>query len=47
MPETFARHFGHLFVRDPLVILEEYLNPKEHTTSYHFEVCSIKYFHFK
>lgn len=38
MPESLARHFGHLFVRDPLVILKEYLDPSDHATSYHFEV---------
>lgn len=39
MPETLAKHFGHLFVRDPLVIIDEFLEPKDETTSYHFEVC--------
>jgi len=40
MPETLARHFGHLFIRDPLVILKEYFHPTEdHAHSYHFEVC--------
>lgn len=37
MPETLAKHFGHLFVRDPLVIIDEFLEPKDETTSYHFE----------
>lgn len=39
MPETLARHFGHLFVRDPLVIIDEFLHPKDENSSYHFEVC--------
>ena len=29
MPETLSRHFGHLFIRDPLVIIEEYLHPMD------------------
>jgi len=37
MPETLARHFGHLFVRDPLVIIDEFRHPKDETSSYHFE----------
>jgi hypothetical protein len=43
MPETLSRHFGHLFVRDPLVILQEYLHPHEKTYSYHFEVSLIDF----
>ena len=43
MPETLSRHFGHLFVRDPLVIIDEFLHPKDDTSSYHFEVCSIRF----
>ena len=39
MPETLARHFGHLFIRDPLVIIEEFLHPKDENNSYHFDVC--------
>jgi len=38
MPETLARHFGHIFVRDPLVILKEHLHPTDNKHSYHFEV---------
>ncbi|CAF1115023.1 unnamed protein product [Adineta ricciae] len=37
IPETLSRHFGHLFVRDPLVIIEEFLHPKDDSNSYHFE----------
>ncbi|UJR07542.1 hypothetical protein I4U23_011830 [Adineta vaga] len=37
MPETLSRHFGHLFIRDPLVILDEFLHPTDDTSSYHFE----------
>ncbi|CAF1077577.1 unnamed protein product [Rotaria sordida] len=37
MPETLSRHFGHLFIRDPLVVLKEFLHPIDDTTSYHFE----------
>ncbi|CAF4881062.1 unnamed protein product [Rotaria sp. Silwood1] len=37
MPETLSRHFGHLFIRDPLVILKEFLHPVDDTNSYHFE----------
>ncbi|CAF1401918.1 unnamed protein product [Rotaria sordida] len=37
MPETLSRHFGHLFIRDPLVIMKELLHLDDDTTSYHFE----------
>mgnify|MGYP006933266324 CR=1 FL=1 len=38
MPETLARHFGHLFVPDPLGTIDEFRHPKDETSSYHFEV---------
>lgn len=38
MPPTLSRHFGHLFVRDPLIILEEHLDCDDDLSSYHFEV---------
>ena len=41
MPETLARHYGHIFVRDPLVIMKEFVHPVDETSAYHFEVCSI------
>ncbi|UJR10396.1 hypothetical protein I4U23_014599 [Adineta vaga] len=34
---TLAHHLGHLFIRDPLVIIKENLHPIDDTTSYHFE----------
>ncbi|CAF0847865.1 unnamed protein product [Adineta ricciae] len=37
MSPTLAHHFGHLFIRDPLVIIKENLYPTDDTTSYHFE----------
>ncbi|CAF0982945.1 unnamed protein product [Rotaria sp. Silwood1] len=40
MPETLSRHFGHLFTRDPLVVLKELLHPIDDTTTYHFENCN-------
>jgi len=38
MSSTLARHFGYLFIRDPLVIIKEYLHPTDDESSYHFEV---------
>ena len=38
MPTTLSRHFGHLFIRDPLVIIKEQLHPQVDSSSYHFEV---------
>ncbi|CAF4085715.1 unnamed protein product [Adineta steineri] len=37
MPETLANHFGHIFIRDPLVIMDRFLHPTDDTNSYHFE----------
>lgn len=38
MPSTLARHFGHMFMRDPLVIIKEHLYPTDDSSAYHFEV---------
>ena len=38
MSPTLSRHFGHLFVRDPLIVIEEQLHSKDDSSSYHFEV---------
>ncbi len=38
MSATLARHFGYLFMRDPLVIIKEHLHPQDDSTAYHFEV---------
>ncbi len=38
MSSTLARHFGYLFVRDPLVLIKEYLHPTDDQSTYHFEV---------
>ncbi|CAF3904200.1 unnamed protein product [Adineta steineri] len=37
MSSTLAKHFGHLFVRDPLVVMKENLHPEDDTSSYHFD----------
>lgn len=34
-----ARHIAHLFIRDPLVIFSETLDPLDDDTMEHFEVC--------
>jgi len=38
MSSTLARHFGYLFIRDPLVIIKEQLYPTDDSSTYHFEV---------
>ena len=38
MSSTLARHFGYLFMRDPLAILREHLHPTDDSSTYHFEV---------
>lgn len=38
MSDTLARHYAHLFIRDPLVIMKEYLHSTDDNTAYHFEV---------
>lgn len=38
MSSTLARHFGYLFMRDPLVIIKEQLYPTDDQSTYHFEV---------
>ena len=37
--EQLARHYAHLFIRDPLCLFQEniYLDDEQHTD--HFEVC--------
>jgi hypothetical protein len=47
MSPTLSRHFGHLFVRDPLIILEEHLHCDDDLSSYHFEVNVFFLFLFK
>ncbi|KAI9356225.1 glutamate-cysteine ligase-domain-containing protein [Zopfochytrium polystomum] len=37
MDEYLARHYAHLFIRDPLVIFEELLSVDDTTSSDHFE----------
>ena len=44
MSETLARHYAHLFMRDPLVIMKEFLHPIDENNAYHFEVCVIGLF---
>ena len=39
MPSALARHFGSIFMRDPLVIIKEQMYATDGLTSYHFEVC--------
>ena len=36
--ERLALHFAHLFIRDPLVVYEEYLDQDDTTSTDHFEV---------
>ena len=36
--ELLAKHYAHLFIRDPLVIYAELLDQKNDTSSDHFEV---------
>ncbi len=37
MSSTLARHYGYLFIRDPLVLIEEQLYPTDGSSIYHFE----------
>ena len=46
MPENLSRHFGHLLIRDPLVILEEFVHPADNKTAYHFEVSLFIFLNF-
>lgn len=39
MSRGLARHFGHLFTHDPLIVLEEQLSSKDQLSTYHFDVC--------
>lgn len=38
--ELLARHYAHLFIRDPLVIFRELLDQDDQTSTDHFEVIS-------
>jgi hypothetical protein len=38
MDELLAKHFAHLFIRDPLVIFSESIDQKDDVMSDHFEV---------
>lgn len=38
LDEVLANHFGHLFIRDPLVIFEESLEEQDEEGTDHFEV---------
>lgn len=38
LDEVLANHFGHLFIRDPLVIFEESLEEEDEEGTDHFEV---------
>jgi hypothetical protein len=35
----FQVNSANNIIRDPLVILKEYLHPTDETSSYHFDVC--------
>jgi len=37
MSSTLARHFGYLFMRDPLILIQEQLYPTDDSSIYHFE----------
>jgi hypothetical protein len=45
MSPALSRHFGHLFIRDPLVVIQEQLHPKDALSSYHFEVSLSLFFY--
>jgi glutamate--cysteine ligase catalytic subunit len=38
MSPALARHFGYIFMRDPLVVIKEHLHSKDDSSAYHFEV---------
>lgn len=40
--DLLAKHYGHLFIRDPLVVFRELLDVDDKTSSDHFEVCFIQ-----
>lgn len=37
--EPLAKHFAHLFIRDPLVVYSELLHQDNMKSTDHFEVC--------
>jgi Glutamate-cysteine ligase len=39
--DLLAKHYSHLFIRDPLVIYEELLHQDNGTSSDHFEVRAV------
>jgi len=41
MDELLAKHFAHLFIRDPLVIFSESIDQDDETMSDHFEVRAL------
>ena len=38
MDGTLARHFAHLFIRDPIMLFREKTTISDETDTYHFEV---------
>lgn len=40
--EHLAKHYAHLFIRDPLVVFQELLEQDDATSSDHFEVTFFK-----
>jgi hypothetical protein len=41
MDDLLAKHFAHLFIRDPLVIFSETIDQDDETMSDHFEVSQL------
>ena len=37
--EQLARHYAHLFIRDPLTLFHEHINEDDEQSTNHFEVC--------
>ena len=37
--EQLARHYAHLFIRDPLVLFQEHVYQDDEQHTDHFEVC--------
>lgn len=44
MDDLLAKHFAHLFIRDPLVIFSETIDQNDETMSDHFEVSGAHVF---
>ena len=44
--DLLAKHYGHLFIRDPLVVFRELLDVDDKKSSDHFEVCFIQRYQF-